>query len=367
MAKITQLNDDKYLIRYIPEGYRSLYKNPYRSITINGREKAYTIYNDANLVEDRDRISLRLNGKISSINIIIPELTIGAIFKAFRLNAIPYKQYAVKTIKRYEALMGKLENNLGSDFPFCKINYPFYFKRYGNPNKKNSGVSDLRCLNHIGNWAREQISEGNIRGTINAKPIRLPKVTKGKKNALKPYQLDMIFNHPEICPTTKAIIELYILTGCRISELCRPDFTWDQIDAEGEVAYIKNKGHKKALDTPLEIPFLKDHHQRLVKVINDYFKPIHDEAHLYPIPINAKNVYDRIVYASKKVGFKFTPHDFRDTSATILLRESGNIYAVKEHLGHANVKDTEDAYADWIMDDKVKSSTSIIKALNKLT
>ena len=367
MAKITQINDDKYLIKYIPEGYRQLYKNPYRSITINGREKAYTIYNDASLIEERDRISLKLSGKINSTNIIIPELTIGVIFKAFRVNAIPYKQYAVKTIKRYEALMSKLENDLGMDFPFCKINYPFYFKRYGNPNKKNSGLSDLRCLNHIGNWTREQISEGNIRGTINAKPIKLPKATKSKKNALKPYQLDMIFKHKDICPITKAIIELYILTGCRISELCRPDFTWNQIDMEGEVAYIKNKGHKKEFDTPLEIPFLKDHHQRLIKIINDYFKTIHDEANIYPIPISAKNVYDRIVVASDTVGFKFTPHDFRDTSATILLRESGNIYAVKEHLGHANVKDTEDAYADWIMDDKRKSSNSIVKGLNRLT
>jgi len=365
VATITRLDSNKYLIKYIPEGYRQLYKNPYRSITINGREKAYTIYNDASLVEERDRISLRLNGKINSINIVIPELTIGVMFKAFKVNAIPYKQYAVKTIKRYIALMNKLENDLGSDFHFSRIDYKFYYERYGNPKKKNSGLTALRCLNHIGNWTREQISEGNIRGTINAKPIKLPKATKSKKNALKPYQLDMIFEHKDICPITKAIIELYILTGCRISELCRPDFTWNQIDAEGEVAYIKNKGHKKEFDTPLEIPFLKDPHQRLVKFLNDHFKTIHDEAHIYPIPISAKNVYDRIVVASNTVGFKFTPHDFRDTSATILLRESGNIYAVKEHLGHANVKDTEDAYADWIMDDKVKSSVSIVKSIGR--
>ena len=365
MATITRLDSNKYLIKYIPEGYRQLYKNPYRSITINGREKAYTIYNDASLVEERDRISLRLNGKINSINIVIPELTIGVMFKAFKVNAIPYKQYAVKTIKRYIALMNRLENDLGSDFHFSRIDYKFYYERYGNPKKKNSGLTALRCLNHIGNWTREQISEGNIRGTINAKPIKLPKATKSKKNALKPYQLDMIFEHKDICPITKAIIELYILTGCRISELCRPDFTWNQIDAEGEVAYIKNKGHKKEFDTPLEIPFLKDPHQRLVKFLNDHFKTIHDEAHIYPIPISAKNVYDRIVVASNTVGFKFTPHDFRDTSATILLRESGNIYAVKEHLGHANVKDTEDAYADWIMDDKVKSSVSIVKSIGR--
>ncbi len=55
MAKITQINDDKYLIKYIPEGYRQLYKNPYRSITINGKEKAYIIYNDASLIEETPR------------------------------------------------------------------------------------------------------------------------------------------------------------------------------------------------------------------------------------------------------------------------------------------------------------------------
>ncbi len=365
MAKITKLGQNKYKIQYIPEGYRDLYKNPYRCITVTGKDHANNIYKDAKLVEERDRISSKLNGKINSVNVIIPELTIGVIFKAFKINSIPYKQYAAKTIKRYIALMEKLENDLGSDFHFSKIDYPFYYSRYGNPKKKNSGITALKCLNHIGNWAREQVSEGKIRGTINAKPIKLPKVVKSKKNALKPYQVDMIFNHPEICHITKAIIELYILTGCRISELCRPDFTWEQIDVEGEVAYIKNKGHKREFDEPFEIPFFKNQHQRLVNQINDHFKPIHPEAHIYPIPISAKNVYDRIVSASEKVGFKFTPHDFRDTSATILLRESGNIYAVKEHLGHANVKDTEDAYADWIMDDKVQSSASIVKSIGR--
>ena len=366
MAKITKLNSNKYLIRYIPEGYRDLYKNPYRSITVEGKDRANSIYNDAKLVEERDRISAKLNGKINSTNVVVPELNIGTIFKAFKINSIPYKQYATKTIKRYLALMDRLENDLGSDFLFSKIDYPFYYNRYGNPKRKNSGITALKCLNHIGNWASEQVSEGKIRGTINANPIKLPKVVRSKKNALKPYQINMIFNHPEICPITKMIIELYILTGCRISELCRPDFTWEQIDMEGEVAYIKNKGHKREFDEPFEIPFFKSHHQRLVNKINEHFKLYHSEAHIYPIPISSKNVYDRIVYASKKVGFKFTPHDFRDTSATILLRESGNIYAVKEHLGHANVKDTQDAYADWIMDDKVKSSASIVKSIGSL-
>jgi len=362
MATITRLESNKYLIKYIPEGYRDLYKNPYRSITINNKVQANIIYNDALLVEERDRINSKLNGKINSVNITVPELTIGMVFKAFTVNAIPYKQYATKTVKRYTSLMKKLEDDLGSDLHFSKIDYEFYYKRYGNPDKKNSGITALRCLNHIGNWAREQVSEGKIRGTISAKPIKLPKTIKSKKNALKQHQLDSIFNHPDICPITKNIIELYILTGCRISELCRPDFTWEQIDVEGEVAYIKNKGHKREFDEPLEIPFLKDHHQKLLKKINDYFKLTHDEADVYPIPISQTRIRSRITVASKISGVMFTPHDLRDTSATILLRESGNIYAVKEHLGHANVKDTENAYADWIRDDKKKSSEMIVNS-----
>lgn len=365
MATITKLDSDKYLIKYIPEGYRDLYKNPYRSITIIGKDQANIIYKDALLVEERDRINSRLNGKISSVNIIIPELSIGNLFKAFTINAMPYKQYATRTIKRYIALMKKLQDDLGSDFHFSKIDYEFYYKRYGNPNKKNSGITALRCLNHIGNWAREQVSEGKIKGTISAKPIKLPKTIKSKKNALKQHQLDRIFSHPDICPITKNIIELYILTGCRISELCRPDFTWQQIDEIEEVAYIKNKGHKREFDEPLEIPFLKDHHLKLLRKINDHFKLIHDEADVYPIPISQTRIRSRITVASKVSEIPFTPHDLRDTSATILLRESGNIYAVKEHLGHANVKDTENAYADWIRDDKKKSSEMIVNSFGR--
>ena len=66
MATITQLDNDKYLIKYVPEGYRTLYKNPYRSITVEGKNQADNIYKDAKLVEERDRISSKLNGKINS-------------------------------------------------------------------------------------------------------------------------------------------------------------------------------------------------------------------------------------------------------------------------------------------------------------
>ena len=67
MAKITKLGQNKYKIQYIPEGYRDLYKNPYRCITVTGKDHANNIYKDAKLVEERDRISSKLNGKINSM------------------------------------------------------------------------------------------------------------------------------------------------------------------------------------------------------------------------------------------------------------------------------------------------------------
>ena len=76
---------------------------------------------------------------------------------------------------------------------------------------------------------------------------------------------------------------------------------------------------------------------------------------------------DRINVASKLCGVKFTPHDLRDTSATIMLRETANIYAVKEHLGHSNVSVTEQCYADYNIQDKTTAVHTIEKKMFSLT
>ena len=100
----------------------------------------------------------------------------------------------------------------------------------------------------------------------------------------------------------------------------------------------------------------------------DYFKEYLDcpNAGKYPIPVSSQTLYNYIVKARKAVGFHFTLHDLRDTGATQVLRATGNIYAAKEFCGHRSVKDTEAHYADWIDDDKIKTTKTLVNTLNEV-
>ena len=281
------------------------------------------------------------------------EITLHKAFKLFEEECMPYERYAYRTIVRYQGLMKKLIKDFGKTYLFKDLTKIEINKRYFNPEKRNSCRVDMTYINRIGNWLHE-----NYPGETTFKKIKLPKLQKSSKNPLSEQQLHTIFSHPGICQITKYIMQLYILTGCRISELCRPDFTWEQIYIHKGMAKIKNKGHKKSTDVRLEIPF-EGNHLKLIQNINDYYKTVHPEADIYPIPASQKSIRNRIDVASKIAGFKFTTHDLRDTSATMMLRETANIYAVKEHLGHSNVQVTQDAYADWNIQDKTKAVHSI--------
>lgn len=277
------------------------------------------------------------------------EITVKKALSIFEDECLPYNQYSRKTILRYNGIISKYKKQfpklLLKDLTETEIKKNFY-----NQSVNNSCRADISYINRIGNWILY-----NYPKSTTFKPIKQRKQVRSPKNPLSEETITHIYRHPEICPVTKDIIQLYILTGCRVSELCRPDFTWEQIDEENEVAFIKNKGHKKSTDIPLKIPFLKNTHIALIKRINQYYQEVHDDANVYPIPASQVSIRNRIKVVSKLCGVDFTVHDLRDTSATMMLRETENIYAVKEHLGHSNVAVTEACYADWNMKDKTKA------------
>ena len=266
---------------------------------------------------------------------------------------------------RYQQIIESLIADLGEEFLFKNINYNLIIKMYAS-DKRNPGISKCRSLNSIGNKGRQAIEDQKLTGVISAKPIIFPKTIRSSKNPLSLEQLTEIYENPKIEKVTKNLIRLYVITGCRRSELVRPYFKWDQIDESAGVAYIKNKGHKKKHDNMFEIPWLEQH-KSIVRSINaHYVSSKHPLANIYPIPITSQNVYDRIAVASKISGIKFTPHDLRDTGATLVLRSTGNIYAAKEFCGHASVKDTELAYADYNINDKTNATNQLLNHLGSV-
>ena len=370
MAHImTQKPKDKELgrfrLRYVPPGYRLMYKNPYRTVTAFGIGAAKDLLKELALIEQQDKIDIQL-GK-TKIENIVPELTTKEVFDDFIKNVVPYKEYSGNTMVKYKGLIKKIVNQLGSDFLFSKLDYKIIMDTWGSKEIKNSQICNIKSINSIGSAVRKRIADGELIGKISSKPIWHPPVKKGKPNALRQTQLRAIFEHPDILNVTKDIMRLYILTGCRRTELCRPYFTWDSIDADRKVAYIYRKGRKRMHDESFKIPWLKEHQELAERIRDHYTKKFnHPLSKDFVIPITAQNVYEQIVRARKIVGFHFTVHDLRDTGATQVLRATGNIYAAKEFCGHKSVKDTESHYADWVHDDKLDTTKALVHRVGSI-
>jgi integrase len=372
MATILQqtqkdIDKNRYRIRYVPKGYKMLYTNPYRTLHCIGKKEAQNVLQKLTLQEQQDKIDQKL-GYLTKKQ-VIPELTLEMAFKYFKNKVMPVKNYQLSTQAKYLRLFKEMldpNKGFGQDYKFCNLNYEDLLFKFGN-NSRNAQISKIKMLNSVRSSCLKGISLNRLVGKISGPKISHPTVKKASLNALRKSQLKQIMDCRDIPQVTKNIIKLYILTGCRRSELCGPYFTWKHIDQEQNIAYIYRKNHKDKHSKPFSIPWLKEH-MNLVNEISDYFKEYLDcpGAGKYPIPVSSQTLYNYIVKARKAVGFHFTLHDLRDTGATQVLRATGNIYAAKEFCGHRSVKDTEAHYADWIDDDKIKTTKTLVNTLNEV-
>ncbi len=68
-------------------------------------------------------------------------------------------------------------------------------------------------------------------------------------------------------------------------------------------------------------------------------------------PLGYQAVYDLVTRLREKTGVEFSPHSFRHTYATWLLRKGAGMESVKELLGHASVATTIDTYGHLTIED----------------
>lgn len=136
-----------------------------------------------------------------------------------------------------------------------------------------------------------------------------------------------------------ALITLGMSTGLRISAIVGIDL--DDINFDERTIVVTEKGNKQ------RTVFFGI---RTAKVLNDWIKErknlvSNDEKALFICQsgkrIAVRTVQDRFKQISEGTGKKITPHKMRATCATKLLEKTGNIYLVKDQLGHKNISSTE--------------------------
>lgn len=184
---------------------------------------------------------------------------------------------------------------------------------------------------------------------VAADPLRKivgPKRKKPLPSFLKESEMDCLLDEIsygdgfEAC-RDKMIVELFYLTGIRLSELIGLDDS--DVDFSSMQIKVTGKRNKQRL-----IPFgenLKDSLLHYLKVRNEVFPNVRGAFFLLK---NGKRMYAGRVYEivkrnlSKVVSLKKrSPHVLRHTFATTMLNNDAELSAVKDLLGHESLATTE--------------------------
>ena len=174
--------------------------------------------------------------------------------------------------------------------------------------------------------------------------VRAPKAKKKLPNTLNPDEIDQLLTSmPEnsLGIRDKAIIELIYSAGMRLSELISIDFI--DVSSGNDMLSVTGKGNKQRL-----VPVGRKAHQAIqawlqirASMAND------DEKALFVSQrgarISPRTIQSRLDYWARKCGLdrRLHPHMLRHSFASHILESSGDLRAVQELLGHANISTTQ--------------------------
>ena len=154
-----------------------------------------------------------------------------------------------------------------------------------------------------------------------------------------------VFNERYLSPhRNKTMIKLFLDSGLRLSEMI--DLKWNNINLQtGQLKVIQGKGNKDRIIWINEkvLDMLKKWRERQNDDIGDVelvFSTRRGDK------LNARDVRKMVYTYTKKAGIDkmVSPHTFRHTFASNLLRETNNLKLVQRALGHADITTTQIYY-----------------------
>lgn len=181
-------------------------------------------------------------------------------------------------------------------------------------------------------------------GVIQESPVLKVVAPKSKKRLplfVEEDQIESLLNGVEfddgfIGERDKLIIELFYVTGIRLSELINIKIS--DINFDNNLVKVLGKRNKERL-IPLST--------RIVKELQFFIEKYKIDNYLFT-NLGGTKVYTKLVYriVNKYIGKissinKKSPHILRHTFATHMLNHGADINAIKELLGHANLSATQ--------------------------
>lgn len=200
-----------------------------------------------------------------------------------------------------------------------------------------------RQLSALRRFFRFLRREGRIDGDP-VEGVRAPRVKRRLPRPLDVEQVIALLSIPDegdLATRDRAMLELFYTSGLRVSELAR--LSWDRLDRNEALVRVLGKGRKERL-VPVGEPALQalDAWRRAQAALpgageKTIFTSLKGKA------LGVRAIQKRVAYWSERQGLdqRVHPHQLRHSFASHILESSGDLRAVQELLGHANLTTTQ--------------------------
>lgn len=199
--------------------------------------------------------------------------------------------------------------------------------------------SIARRLSAIRSFFRWLLREGRAR-TNPAVGVRAPKIARKLPNVLDADELGALLDTPgddALASRDQAMLELFYSSALRLSELCA--LAWEELDLDAGTARVVGKGAKTRI-VPVgsqAIAALRTWRAESGRMAGPVF-PGRGGGSISP-----RAVQQRLKRWAEVRGVwkRVHPHLLRHSAASHMLESSGNLRAVQELLGHADIATTQ--------------------------
>ena len=204
-----------------------------------------------------------------------------------------------------------------------------------------SGPSLARRLSSIRSFYRWLLREGRAR--VNpADGIRAPKSPRKLPNVLDVDEMKALLDHGGGDAANdvrdRAMFELLYSSALRVSELCA--LRWSDLDFGQGLVRVVGKGAKTRV-VPFGAPAGAALRAWQVQSGNASAAPVFPDKHGAPLSTNTVRARLKRFAQSAGVWKRVHPHLLRHSAASHLLESSGNLRAVQDMLGHADIGTTQ--------------------------
>jgi len=205
------------------------------------------------------------------------------------------------------------------------------------------GKSLQRLLSAVRSLFRWMLREGLAEHNP-ATPVRAPKSPRHLPATLDADSIGQLLDIPCDTPLAirdKAIMELFYSSGLRLSELA--GLRWEQLDLASGMVTVTGKGNRTRM-----VPVGRMASEALLEWSKARLNFVSfEEPHVFVSqrgnPIAVRTIQTRIRYWAKHQGIpqNIYPHLLRHSFASHMLESSGDLRAVQELLGHADISTTQ--------------------------